>query len=424
MSDLIGKQKVARRHADSRSGTAARRRPDLRSGAAGRGSRRFVPRELRPAASSPARAPARSGSWLQSLLQLQKPLRHKHSRGRRALPEARPDPRRQAAGRTRRSLVRAARRGLARGLNRLELILAAALLAAALAPLAFRVSFPDSHDHDILLPKAADAETALFEYLVPEEFQGTGGAELHPEAVDTVRTRLYTVRSGDTVSGIAQRFGLNMDTVISFNDIEDARGLRVGATLTLPNADGLKYRVRRGDYLEGIARQHGVDLSALLDWNSLESALIVPGQELFLPGARLSEMERNRVFGRLFIYPAAGRITSRFGIRSDPITGLRRFHNGVDLANAVGTPVVASMSGRVAMLGYNPNFGKYIILSHPEGFQTLYGHLDAFLVQKGQRVSQGQTIARMGNSGYSTGSHLHFSVFKRGEPVDPFKYLH
>jgi murein DD-endopeptidase MepM/ murein hydrolase activator NlpD len=135
-------------------------------------------------------------------------------------------------------------------------------------------------------------------------------------------------------------------------------------------------------------------------------------------------MELNRVFGRLFVYPTVGRVTSRFGIRNDPITGLRRFHNGVDLANGVGTPVLAAMSGRVAMLGYNANFGKYIILSHPEGYQTLYGHLQEFLVKRGQRVSQGAVIAHMGNTGYSTGSHLHFSIFRRGEPVDPFKYLH
>ncbi|MEE8591971.1 MAG: M23 family metallopeptidase, partial [Spirochaetia bacterium] len=150
----------------------------------------------------------------------------------------------------------------------------------------------------------------------------------------------------------------------------------------------------------------------------------VPGQELFIPGARLSEMERNRVFGRLFIYPTRGRITDRFGMRRDPFTGIRRFHNGVDLAGPVGTSIIASMSGKVAMLGYNPTFGKYIILTHPEGFQTLYGHLDAFRVQKGERVKQGQRIADMGNSGYSTGSHLHFSIFRRGEPIDPSQYLH
>jgi murein DD-endopeptidase MepM/ murein hydrolase activator NlpD len=113
-----------------------------------------------------------------------------------------------------------------------------------------------------------------------------------------------------------------------------------------------------------------------------------------------------------------------FGMRKDPFTGVNRFHNGVDLANDIGTPIMAAMSGKVAMLGYNPNFGKYIILSHPEGFQTLYGHLDAFHVKRGDRVSQGHQIGAMGNSGYSTGSHLHFSIFRRGEPVDPMRYLH
>jgi murein DD-endopeptidase MepM/ murein hydrolase activator NlpD len=305
-----------------------------------------------------------------------------------------------------------------------ELVLAAVLLAGVLVPALMRMPFLESQSRAILMPDAADAESVLFRYLVPEEFQGVGPTDLHPDAVQTVQTRSYEVRSGDTISEIAQRFGLNMDTVISYNGIQDARALREGSVLALPNADGLKYRVRRGDNLDGIARRHGVALNELLDWNDLDSALIVPGQELFIPGARLSEMERNRVFGRLFIYPTIGRITSRFGVRNDPITGLRRFHNGVDLANAVGTPVVAAMSGRVAMLGYNPNFGKYIIISHPEGYQTLYGHLSQFLVQKGQRVGQGHEIARMGNTGYSTGSHLHFSIFKRGEPVDPFRYLH
>ena len=313
---------------------------------------------------------------------------------------------------------------LRRRASRLELLLAAGLLAASLAPLAVRLSLPNPATHAILLPSGAEGESALLQYLLPEGSSTSGPAELHPDAVDTLRTRTYTVRTGDTISGIAQAFGLRMDTVISYNGIQDARGLREGSVLALPNTDGLKYRVRRGDNLETIASRHAVALRDLVDWNQLESALIVPGQELFVPGARLSETELNRVFGRLFVYPTAGRMTSRFGNRSDPITGLRRLHNGIDLANAVGTPVKAAMSGRVAMLGYNPNFGKYIILSHPEGFQTLYGHLDAFLVQKGQRVAQGEMIARMGNTGYSTGSHLHFSIFRRGEPVDPLKYLH
>ncbi|UCF97673.1 MAG: M23 family metallopeptidase [Spirochaetaceae bacterium] len=311
-----------------------------------------------------------------------------------------------------------------KNLSRADLILAAVVALCLLIPLAFRLSFLAPEQVEIELPVAEDVESAMIHYLIPE---GQGEIDVGPpdqKILDVIKTTSYTVRSGDTISGIAQRFNLSMDTVISFNGIQDARSLKVGTVLTIPNSNGLKYKVRRGDYLGGIAKKYAVALNELLDWNSLETSVIVPGQELFIPRARLTEMERNRVFGRLFIYPTKGRITDRFGVRRDPFTGLRRFHNGVDMAGPVGTPVIASMSGKVAMLGFNPTYGKYIILTHPEGFQTLYGHLDSFKVQKGDSVTQGQRIADMGSSGYSTGSHLHFSIFRRGEPIDPFQYLH
>ncbi len=298
---------------------------------------------------------------------------------------------------------------------RLHLALGAAALAAALVPLAFRPSSPAA----LSLP--AGGEDVLLAYLAPADSPAPatqGGLPL------SLRTSTYTVQAGDTLSGIAQRLGLAVDTLISFNGIQDARALKVGSRLQLPNANGLKYRVRRGDSLEAVAGRFGVALNDLLDWNTLESSLIVPGQELFVPGARLSEQELNRVFGRLFILPARGRLSSRFGMRGDPFTGVSRFHNGLDLAGPVGTPVLAAMSGRVSMVGFNPNYGRYLILSHAEGFQTLYGHLDAFQVRKGARVKQGELIGTMGNSGYSTGSHLHFAIFLRGEPVDPSRYLH
>jgi len=301
------------------------------------------------------------------------------------------------------------------GIPRLHLALGAAALAAALLPLAFRPASPAA----LSLPSGG--ENVLLAYLAPAD-----GREPAPQGGPplTLRTNSYTVQVGDTLSGIAQRSGLAMDTVISFNGIQDARALKVGSRLALPNANGLKYRVRRGDSLEEIAHRFGVALNDLLDWNNLESSLIVPGQELFVPGARLGEHELNRVFGRLFILPTRGRLSSRFGMRGDPFTGVSRFHNGLDVAGAVGTPVLAAMSGRVSMVGFNPNYGRYVILSHAEGFQTLYGHLDGFQVRKGARVKQGEPIGTMGNSGYSTGSHLHFAIFLRGEPVDPSRYLH
>jgi murein DD-endopeptidase MepM/ murein hydrolase activator NlpD len=303
-------------------------------------------------------------------------------------------------------------RRLLKKIPRADLILAAVLSLCLLIPLGFSLPFLNPPQSEIDLPVSEDIENAMIQYLIPEEQSRADLRAVNQQILDSMSTTSYTVRSGDSISGIAQRFNLSMDTVISFNNIQDARSLKVGSTLAIPNSSGLRYRVRRGDYLGGIAKKFGVALNELLDWNSLETSVIVPGQDLFIPGGRLSEMERNRVFGRLFIYPTRGRITDRYGMRRDPFTGMRRFHNGVDLAGPVGTPVVATMSGKVAMLGYNPTYGKYLILTHPEGFQTLYGHLDTFRVQKGESVKQGQRIADMGNSGYSTGSHLHFSIFR------------
>jgi murein DD-endopeptidase MepM/ murein hydrolase activator NlpD len=314
-------------------------------------------------------------------------------------------------------------RDVLKNVSRTDLILAGALALCLLIPLGFRLPLLSPEQSEIELPVAEDIVAAMFQYVVPEEQGQPETVPREGEIIESVKTTSYTVGSGDTISAIAQRFNLRMDTVISFNGIQDARSLKVGTALVIPNSNGLKYKVRRGDYLGSIAKKFGVGLNELLDWNRLESSVIIPGQDLFIPDARLSEMERNRVFGRLFIYPTKGRITDRFGMRRDPFTGMRRFHNGIDLAGRVGTPVLASMSGKVAMLGYNPTYGKYVILTHPEGFQTLYGHLDVFRVQKGQTVKQGQRIADMGNSGYSTGSHLHFSIFRRGEPIDPFRYL-
>lgn len=302
-----------------------------------------------------------------------------------------------------------------------ELILSAGILIALLL-------FYQLNNHKsmlpISLPVGSEANELLWHYLTPEDSIKTSGTKLNPVAVKSLMIVKYTVKSGDTLSAIAQKYSLNLDTLLSFNNIRNAASLKVGTVLELPNRDGLKYRVKRGDYLGGIAKKFQVPLNSLLDWNNLETSVISPSQNLFIPGARMSTNELNRILGKLFIYPARGRITSRFGMRKDPFTGIRRFHNGVDIANNTGTPVLAAMSGKVAMIGYNANFGKYIIVRHTDGFQTLYGHLSSFQVGKNVLVKQGQLIGKIGNTGYSTGAHLHFSIFLKGEPVDPFKYLH
>lgn len=259
---------------------------------------------------------------------------------------------------------------------------------------------------------------ALAGYLISEPIQKGSGRTPLPQ---TLRIGSYRVKPGESLTSVAQRLGLSVDTLISFNNIRRARALSAGTELRAPNADGLAYTVRRGDTLRAIASRHGISLESLLDWNNLQSDVIAAGQVLFIPGGRLPASVRDSVLGKLMIYPTRGELSSRFGWRENPFTGLREHHNGIDISAAIGAPVVAAMSGRVAMTGVSPVYGKYVILTHASGYQTLYGHLNRVLAARGAAVSQGQPIAEVGNTGYSTGSHLHFTVFRNNVPVDPLR---
>lgn len=123
------------------------------------------------------------------------------------------------------------------------------------------------------------------------------------------------------------------------------------------------------------------------------------------------------------IYPAYGRISDPYGWRTHPITGKRNFHNGLDIGNIKGTPIYATADGKVSSTGHQKYFGKFIGISHKFGYQTNYAHLNKILVKKGEEVKRGQIIAEMGDSGRSTGSHLHFEVLRYNKYRNPYKYL-
>ncbi len=116
-------------------------------------------------------------------------------------------------------------------------------------------------------------------------------------------------------------------------------------------------------------------------------------------------------------------ITSDFGERTDPFTGQNAVHNGLDMAVAEGSSVVAAWSGTVLVCTSDPIGGNYIIIDHASGMSTYYGHLSEILVESGQTVTAGERIALSGNTGKSTGPHLHFEIAYNGEPVDPGEYL-
>ena len=123
------------------------------------------------------------------------------------------------------------------------------------------------------------------------------------------------------------------------------------------------------------------------------------------------------------IRPAYGYETSGFGYRISPFTGHKQFHEGLDIANRVGTPVIAPASGFVVFAGRKGGFGNLIVINHGHGLTTRYGHLSKILVKVGQHVKRGEKIGEIGNTGRSTGPHLHYEVRLNGVPVNPRRYI-
>jgi murein DD-endopeptidase MepM/ murein hydrolase activator NlpD len=241
----------------------------------------------------------------------------------------------------------------------------------------------------------------------------------------TFQWQKYKVQKGDSVSGIAKKFGVSLGAVIASNNIRNARQLKEGVTLRIPNIDGIPYSIKSGDSLSKISVSFNVPLEVILDINDLKSDVIKAGETIFIPGARMNDLDLRMSLGELFIYPVSGKqLTSNFGMRKDPISGELTFHTGIDLRANTGATVMASMEGNVSVISENWLYGKHIIISHPNGYKTMYAHLNAVSVKQGDKVAQGRKIGEAGNTGYSTGAHLHFTIFdKNGKFINPLDLL-
>ena len=260
--------------------------------------------------------------------------------------------------------------------------------------------------------------------IIEESNESYHGSNMPLDMTEVFTWQNYRVQRGDTVSQIAENFSVSMDAIIASNGISNARTLREGQILRIPNMDGIPYTVREGDTLLSISQSMGVPIEAILDANDLQSDVITVGTSLFIPGARMNREDLRMALGDFFIHPVRGaRLTSPFGWRNDPFTGVRRHHAGLDLAAPLGTPVRAAMEGRVSAMSFDRVFGNFIILNHPGGFQTLYAHLHNFNVRNGDWVAQGAKIGTVGNTGLSTGPHLHFGVYRNGRAVNPLDFM-
>lgn len=234
----------------------------------------------------------------------------------------------------------------------------------------------------------------------------------------------HVLDKGQTIDAVAKRYGLSRDSLISMNGIVNVKRIQAGSILKIPNMDGVLHTVKKGEGLSAIASRYKTDRIGILDANDLDTDILHVGQVLFIPGGRLDKLELKRALGeQIFAWPVRGRISSNYGTRLDPFTGQKSFHKGIDIVGAWASPIKAALDGRVEETGYSPLYGNYIIISHDGGFQTSYCHLSSINAVKGRWVAQGAVVGKMGSTGYSTGTHLHFAVYRHGASVNPFNFL-
>ena len=243
---------------------------------------------------------------------------------------------------------------------------------------------------------------------------------------DKVTYQTYQVKAGETIGGITRKFGLkNISTIIAVNGIQNVRQVTSGQKLVIPSCDGLKYKVKAGNTIQGISAKYGAAVEDILDANDLDSMTLTVGQELFIPGAKLDRDALRRAMGEVWATPlkTVWRLTSKCGWRGDPFTGVKQYHPGLDMACPTGTPIYAALGGKVLQASYSRIYGNYIIIDHGNGYQTLYGHMSKSIASTGEYVNQGQKIGLVGSTGYSTGPHLHWTVYKNGKVVDPLTLI-
>jgi len=227
----------------------------------------------------------------------------------------------------------------------------------------------------------------------------------------------YTVRPGDTLSSIAKSFDVSVNTIKWANSIPNANSVAPGARLVILPVSGIRHDVKKGDTIASIAKLYRASLEDIILFNGLASdehlalgsVVIVPDGELMESTPITSGLGTSKSFSNLPVYS---------GYYMRPIIGGRKSRgihgfNGIDLANSCGLPVLASANGSVIIVkssGWNGGYGKYIVLTHANGTQTLYSHLSSVNVGLGEIVRQGDTIGLIGSTGNSTGCHVHFEV--------------
>jgi len=283
------------------------------------------------------------------------------------------------------------------------------------------------------------------------------GTLMKPFAVDTTVAdgkqllKTYRVKAGDTLTGIAGHFGVSMMTVWWANNLTAKDALHIGQTLVIPPVNGVVVTVTASDTLDTLAARYGVDPIDIVDANNLADPNLVVGQTLTVPGARAAGIATpkprpvTRTSSKPANHPSSSGSSSGITARPPaaysggkfawPVAGgyisqyFHYGHYGIDIAADPGTRVMAAAAGTVIFSGWKSNGGGYQVwISHGSNLYTTYNHMMSVSVGRGQSVSRGQQVGRVGMTGNATGPHLHFEVWRgtiweSGTRVNPLLYV-
>ncbi len=248
----------------------------------------------------------------------------------------------------------------------------------------------------------------------------------------------YVVKAGDTISSVANAFGVSTNTIMWANGLTKKSTLTPGSTLVILPVSGVKHTVAKGENIASIAKKYNADVADIASFNGLEATdTLNQGDVLVIPGGEVAQApekketktttKTNKTIkstskihqgGGLTSIESAGGSADTDGYFTNPVPGAlltQGIHgwNGVDLGAPSGTAVYAAAAGTVIVSrvgGWNGGYGNYIVVKHSNGTQTLYSHLSSDSVSVGDTVSKGQRIGGVGRTGEATGNHLHFEV--------------
>ncbi len=254
------------------------------------------------------------------------------------------------------------------------------------------------------------------------------------KADETSTTITHIVKQGESLWLISRFYGVSIKSIMDANGLNEHSILQVGMKLSIPGiamskvSSGKKlvsapkenyetYRIQPGDTLWSISRRFRVSVDTLARANGLtEKSILRIGQAIKIPSSLSGQYVKVDTQGN-FLWPLRGRISSLFGPRG------RSFHTGVDIVAPSGTLIRAAQSGVVSFSGTMRGYGRVVIVDHPGGWQTVYAHNSVNLVTRGQRINQGEPIAKVGRTGNATTTHLHFEVRRSGKCMDPLQFL-